>query len=171
MVRGTAVSRWFAFAGALGSGFVFGAGLVVSGMTDPAKVLGFLNAFGDWDPSLMFVMVGAIGVHALLYRAILRRNAPLAAEAFTIPAGRRVDARLVVGSALFGVGWGLSGYCPGPSVVALGTGSMSVLVFVAALLIGSALASRLDADPAGAGGIAKADELTTDPKSLSAQRP
>jgi uncharacterized membrane protein YedE/YeeE len=140
-------------------------------MTNPAKVLGFLNPFGNWDPSLIFVMVGAIGVHALLYRAILRRKSPVAAETFAVPAVRRVDARLVVGSALFGVGWGLSGYCPGPSVVALASGSMNVLVFVAALLIGSVLASRLDADPASVGGNDKTDALTADPKSLSAQRP
>ena len=151
MVRGAAVSTRFALAGALGSGVVFGVGLVVSGMTNPAKVLGFLNLFGEWDPSLMFVMVGAIGVHALLLRSIMRRQSPLAAHGFAIPAVRRVDARLVVGSAVFGVGWGLSGYCPGPAVVALASGSGSVLVFVAALLCGSFVASRLDARGAQGG--------------------
>ena len=143
------MSSRLALAGALGSGLTFGVGLVVSGMTNPAKVLGFLDVFGAWDPSLMFVMVGAIGVHALLYRPIMRRKAPFAAEAFAVPAARRVDARLVAGSAVFGVGWGLSGYCPGPSVVALASGSASVLVFVAALLIGTVLASRLGAERAG----------------------
>lgn len=138
------MSARLTLAGALGSGLVFGVGLVVSGMTDPAKVLGFLNVFGEWDPSLMFVMVGAIGVHALLVRPILRRSVPLAAETFAVPTVRQVDARLVIGSAVFGVGWGLSGYCPGPAVVALASGSASVLAFVAALLCGNFLASRLD---------------------------
>ncbi len=124
---------------------MFGAGLVVSGMTDPSKVLGFLNVFGVWDPSLMFVMLGAISVHALLYRAIIRRKAPFAAPEFSVPAIARVDARLVIGSAVFGVGWGLSGYCPGPGVVALASGAASAFVFVLAVLLGSSLASRLDA--------------------------
>jgi uncharacterized protein len=137
------MSSRLARVGALGSGLVFGAGLVVSGMSNPAKVLGFLNLFGAWDPSLMFVMVGAIGVHALLYRHIIRRKAPYAAPAFDVPAAGRVDARLLIGSALFGAGWGLSGYCPGPSVVALASGATSVLVFVSALLLGSFVAARL----------------------------
>ena len=165
------MSTRFELAGALGSGVVFGVGLVVSGMTNPAKVLGFLNLFGDWDPSLMLVMVGAIGVHSLLLRLILRRKSPLAAESFAVPAVRRVDARLVIGSAVFGVGWGLSGYCPGPAVVALASGSVSVLVFVAALLCGSFLAARLDAERASPEGSANADALTADPKTLSAHRP
>lgn len=165
------MSRRLALAGALGSGLVFGVGLVVSGMSNPAKVLGFLNLFGDWDPSLMFVMIGAIGVHALLMRPILRRKAPLAAEGFAVPKLRRVDARLVIGSAVFGFGWGLSGYCPGPAVVALASGSASVLVFVLALLCGSLLAARLDKERTSPEGSAKADALTADPKSLWAQRP
>lgn len=167
------MSSRFALFGALASGLTFGAGLVVSGMTSPAKVLGFLNVFGAWDPSLMFVMMGAIGVHALLYRPIMRRKAPFAAAAFALPAVRRVDARLVIGSAIFGAGWGLSGYCPGPSVVALASGSVNVLVFVAALLVGSFLASRLEAARSGpdAEKAPPAADLPADPKSLSALRP
>jgi uncharacterized membrane protein YedE/YeeE len=173
MVRGVAVSTRLALAGALGSGILFGVGLVVSGMTNPAKVLGFLNWFGDWDPSLMFVMLGAIGVHAPLLRAIIRRKSPLAAHGFAIPAVRRVDARLVVGSALFGVGWGLSGYCPGPAVVALASGSGSVLVFVVAVLCGSFVASRLDARGAQGGDENQVKEraAAAGAKSLSALRP
>lgn len=159
--------------GALASGLIFGAGLVVSGMTNPAKVLGFLNVFGAWDASLMFVMMGAIGVHALLYRPIVGRKTPVAAAAFALPAVRRVDARLVIGSAIFGAGWGLSGYCPGPSVVALSSGSVSVLVFVAALLLGSFLASRWDAARSGADPQKEpvATDSTSGPKSLSALPP
>jgi uncharacterized protein len=124
---------------ALLAGALFGAGLVVSGMTEPAKVIGFLDVFGSWDPSLAFVMAGAVGVHALAYRSIRKRAAPLIAESFERPPARSVDARLVGGAALFGVGWGLGGYCPGPSIVALGTLAPGVVVFVVGLVAGSLL--------------------------------
>ena len=125
--------------GAAASGLLFGAGLVVSGMTNPAKVLAFLDPLGDWDPSLAFVMLGAIAVHALAYRIVRRLSRPLAAREFHVTSVRAVDARLVIGAATFGVGWGLSGYCPGPSVVAASSGSVGAGIFVVALLAGSAL--------------------------------
>jgi uncharacterized protein len=133
---------WQLALSALFAGALFGAGLVVSGMTDPAKVIGFLDMFGSWDPSLAFVMVGAIGVHALAYRVIRKRTVPLIAEAFERPPARPVDARLIGGAALFGVGWGLGGYCPGPSIVALGSFAPGVVVFVAGLVAGSLLAGK-----------------------------
>ena len=123
-------------ASAFAAGLVFAAGLCLSGMTNPAKVLGFLNLFGHWDPTLAFVMIGAVATHAVLYRLVTRRAAPLFAERFSIPAKSTVDVSLVVGSALFGVGWGLAGYCPGPAVTSLGSGMGSALVFVGGMLLG-----------------------------------
>ncbi len=125
------------------AGLAFGLGLVVSGMTRPSKVLAFLDVFGDWDPTLLFVMAGAVGVYALGYR--LRREKPLAADGYAVPSGGRVDARLLLGAAVFGVGWGLSGYCPGPAVVSLGSGSIGVIVFLGCVLGGMALTRLLDA--------------------------
>lgn len=124
---------------ALGAGAVFGAGLAVSGMTRPEKVIGFLDVAGAWDPTLAFVMAGALAVHAVAVHFILRRPAPILADRFHLPTRREVDWRLVAGAALFGVGWGLAGYCPGPGVVSLGSGATSALIFVAALLGGSLL--------------------------------
>jgi len=134
------VAGWRVLAG-LVSGALFGAGLIVSGMTQPSKVLGFLDVLGAWDPSLAFVMVGAIAVHALGLRSARRLGAPLASRAFSVAPPPRIDARLVVGSAIFGVGWGLSGYCPGPSIVALPAAGVGGLVFVASLFLGNALGS------------------------------
>lgn len=122
---------------ALCAGVLFGSGLVISGMTQPAKVIGFLDVFGQWDASLMFVMLGAVGVHALAYRVARARTRPLLAPDFAIPAAAAIDARLVLGAAIFGVGWGLSGYCPGPAVVALSSGQLGVLVFAACMLLGT----------------------------------
>jgi uncharacterized protein len=130
---------WRLALSALVAGALFGAGLIVSGMTDPTKVIGFLDVFGRWDASLAFVMAGAIGVHAVAYWSIRKRPAPILAEAFERPPPRPVDAQLVGGAALFGVGWGLGGYCPGPSIVALGTLAPGVLVFVVGLVGGSLL--------------------------------
>jgi uncharacterized membrane protein YedE/YeeE len=131
------------------SGLLFGAGLVISGMTNPNKVLGFLDVFGAWDGSLMLVMLGAIGVHALAYRWIRRRSAPLFDSAFRVPTRRDLDGRLLLGAAVFGVGWGLGGYCPGPSVVALASLRTGVVVFVAALAVGSIVTAKLEARFAG----------------------
>ena len=125
--------------GSASAGLLFGAGLVVSGMTDPSKVLAFLDPLGAWDPSLAFVMLGAIGVHALAHRVARRARKPLAAHEFHLPSTRSIDARLILGAATFGVGWGLAGYCPGPSVVAIGSGSADAGVFVIAILAGIAL--------------------------------
>jgi hypothetical protein len=124
---------------ALGAGIVFGVGLGLSGMTEPAKVLGFLDVFGAWDPSLMFVMGGAILVHFVLGRLIRRRERPLLDARFHLPRATRLDKSLIVGSAVFGVGWGLGGYCPGPAIVSLGSGSTPAIVFVGAMALGMAI--------------------------------
>jgi uncharacterized protein len=124
---------------ALASGALFGAGLLLGGMTDPNNVLGFLDVFGDWNPRLMFVMGGAILAHAPFNAWMLKRGAPLLAAKLLIPRRRDIDAALVAGAALFGVGWGLSGYCPGPSLVAVPSAHLGVVVFVAALIAGSGL--------------------------------
>jgi uncharacterized membrane protein YedE/YeeE len=129
---------------ALLSGLVFGVGLVVSGMTEPAKVLAFLDPFGAWDPSLALVMAAALGISAPAFRLSFRRRAPLAAQSFSIPAGRGLDPSLVGGATLFGLGWGLSGYCPGPSVVSLVSGGSGVVTFVSFVLVGIALAARFE---------------------------
>ncbi|MCE9673443.1 YeeE/YedE family protein [Myxococcus stipitatus] len=118
------------------AGVLFAVGLGLGGMTDPAKVVGFLDVAGAWDPSLAFVMAGALGSHALLRRLILRRQRPVLAQSFALPTTTRVDARLVVGAALFGVGWGLAGYCPGPALVVLPVGGLTVVLFVAAMVAG-----------------------------------
>ncbi|MDQ3376124.1 MAG: YeeE/YedE family protein [Actinomycetota bacterium] len=136
-------SNVFRAAAALASGLVFGLGLAVSGMMDPARVIGFLDVAGDWDPTLAFVMGGALLVAVPAYRFIPRRGRPLLEEEFSLPEKKAVDAPLVGGSALFGVGWGLVGFCPGPAIAALGTGFVPVFAFVAAMLAGMALHARL----------------------------
>jgi uncharacterized membrane protein YedE/YeeE len=129
---------------ALLSGLLFGLGLTVSGMINPAKVLGFLDFAGQWDPSLALVMVSAIPIAALGFAAGRGRQAPLYAPTFSGPAMSRVDARLVSGAVLFGIGWGLAGFCPGPALSSLGFGGWRVLVFVAAMLAGMAAFSFLN---------------------------
>lgn len=126
-------------AGVAGALFAFGLGL--SGMTNPAKVIGFLDIAGAWDPSLAFVMAGAIATHAIASRFILTRKAPVLAEKFDLPEKKSVDARLVTGAALFGVGWGLGGYCPGPALVTAAAGVPSAIVFVLAMAAGMFLES------------------------------
>ena len=130
---------------ALVAGLLFGVGLAVSGMTKPAKVIGFLDLLGKWDASLMFVMVGAIGINFLAYRIVLGRSTPWLTSAFALPTRRDVDLKLVAGAALFGVGWGMGGFCPGPSLVSLASGTPQIAGFVAALLAGMFAAGRLDA--------------------------
>lgn len=120
------------------AGAVFGLGLTVSRMIDPAKVLGFLDVAGDWDPSLALVMAAALTMMAIAYRVAGLRRVPLLAETFQIPSRRDVDARLVGGAILFGVGWGLVGLCPGPAVSGLALGRYEVVVFVVAMLAGMA---------------------------------
>ncbi|AEI61978.1 DUF6691 family protein [Corallococcus macrosporus] len=127
------------------SGVLFALGLGLAGMTDPANVLGFLDLAGDWDYRLAFVMGGAIAVHAALRPLIHRRARPLFAATFAALPRGRPDAPLLMGSALFGVGWGLAGYCPGPALTALASGAGQVLVFVAAMLVGFSLARVLQA--------------------------
>ncbi len=124
---------------ALFSGALFGLGLAVSGMVDPAKVIGFLDVAGDWDPTLAFVMGGALLVTIPTFRLILKRSRPVLADDFALPTKSSLDARLLGGSALFGVGWGLSGFCPGPAVTALATGLPVVFAFVAAMVAGMAV--------------------------------
>lgn len=122
---------------ALFAGLLFGFGLSLSGMTNPQKVRSFLDIGGTWDPSLAFVMVGAIGVHALAYHLWLKKKSrPWLAPAFALPALRTIDGRLLAGSALFGIGWGLAGFCPGPALLSIVSGAPSVFVFVLAMLGG-----------------------------------
>ncbi|MDY8111149.1 YeeE/YedE family protein [Fulvimarina sp. 2208YS6-2-32] len=124
---------------ALLAGLVFGVGLIVSQMVVPAKVLGFLDIFGAWDPSLAFVIGGAILVAAPAFALGRRMNAPVLATAFEIPKRSDIDARLLSGAAIFGIGWGLVGLCPGPALTALGFGSTPALLFVAAMIAGMAI--------------------------------
>lgn len=124
------------------AGLIFGVGLVVSGMSNPAKVLNFLDVFGRWDPSLAFVMGGAMLVSFLGYRVVWRRPAPLLNPRFELPATSRIDARLLTGSALFGLGWGIGGFCPGPAWTALPLLAPGTLVFLPAMLAGLWLGRR-----------------------------
>lgn len=124
---------------ALLSGLVFGLGLIVSGMFNPAKVLGFLDLAGHWDPSLAFVMAGAIAVGLPAFAWARRRQRSLLGAAMQLPTESRIDRRLLAGSLLFGIGWGVAGFCPGPGLVALGAGELKALVFVAAMLAGMGL--------------------------------
>jgi uncharacterized membrane protein YedE/YeeE len=121
---------------ALVSGLVFGAGLVISGMTQPQKVLGFLDPFGRFDASLILVMMGAIAVHFVAYRIRSKRSGPLFSPKFLVPTRRDIDAKLLAGAFIFGAGWGLGGYCPGPGIVSLAGGGLSALAFVGAMVIG-----------------------------------
>jgi hypothetical protein len=121
---------------ALVSGALFGLGLAMSGMTDPRRVLGFLDVFGDFDPTLAFVLGGAVATTTLLFRFVLRRGSPVLADTFQLSKLTRVDRRLLGGAALFGIGWGIAGYCPGPALAGLGIGSIEALWFVPAMLAG-----------------------------------
>ncbi len=124
------------------AGLVFGLGLIVSGMADPAKVLGFLDLAGPWDPSLALVMVGAIAVGLVAFTAMKQKPKSLLGFDLRLPTARHIDRRLVGGSLLFGVGWGLAGFCPGPALAALGLGEPKAVVFVAAMLLGMGLFER-----------------------------
>jgi uncharacterized protein len=115
------------------SGIVFALGLGISGMTRPIKVIGFLDFAGNWDPSLACVMVGAIGVYFIAYRVKQGRSAPLFSEKFSIPELKDIDGSLIAGAAIFGAGWGLSGFCPGPAITSLASGATPVVVFTAAM--------------------------------------
>lgn len=119
------------------SGALFAAGLGVAGMTKPSKVVGFLDLFGAWDASLAFVMIGAIAVHLVAHRLILRRRSPLFDIRFHLPTRKDIDLRLVLGAALFGVGWALGGFCPGPGLVAAASGAIPAVLFVVGMTAGA----------------------------------
>lgn len=132
------------FISAFISGLVFGLGLLVSGMANPDKVLSFLDLAGDWDPSLALVMAGAIAVGLIAFTLIKGRTHSLLGAPLRLPVKKDLDNRLIMGSLGFGVGWGLAGFCPGPALVALGTGAPKAIVFVAAMLAGMALYELLE---------------------------
>lgn len=121
---------------ALLSGALLGLGLAMSGMTDPRIVLGFLDVFGDFDPTLAFVLGGAVTTTGLLFRLVLRRGSPVLADTFQLSSLKHVDRKLLAGAALFGIGWGIAGYCPGPALAGLGIGSVEALWFIPAMLAG-----------------------------------
>jgi len=124
---------------AFACGVLFAFGLAISGMTHPSKVLAFLDFAGAWDPSLALVMASGVLVNVLFFRVALRRGAPLLGGTFALPSRQSIDARLVGGAAVFGVGWGLGGFCPGPAVVSVAGGAAPVIVFVVAMVVGMAL--------------------------------
>lgn len=138
-----AASPWVQGLAALAAGVVFGIGLTLAQMTDPRKVLNFLDLAGTWDPSLLFVLGGATGLALLAFRFVLRRQAPVFDARFHLPEVTAVDTRLVAGSALFGIGWGLAGYCPGPAFASIGLGNAEALWIVPAMLAGAALQQLL----------------------------
>lgn len=127
------------------TGLVFGTGIAFSGMMDPAKVLNFFDVMGTWDPSLAFVMGGALVATFIGYRVVWRRKGPLYAESFSVPTSRVIDRDLVGGAALFGIGWGIAGFCPGAAIPALGTGRWEVALFLVAVIAGFYLRRLLPA--------------------------
>lgn len=130
---------------ALVTGLIFGLGLAVAGMTDPAKVLGFLDLAGDWDPSLAFVMGAGVIVTFIGYRLVLKRSGPVLAGAFQIPTRKDIDGNLIAGAALFGIGWGVAGYCPGPALSSLVSGALPVVALVASMAAGMMLVKLIKA--------------------------
>lgn len=128
---------------ALLSGVLFGLGLAISGMTDPNVVIGFLDLFGDFNPALMFVLGGAVGTTLVAFRFVLRRPSPVLADGFQLPTRKDIDARLLIGAGLFGIGWGLAGYCPGPALVSAGALIDTALMFVPVMLLSGWLTRRL----------------------------
>jgi len=126
-------------------GALFGVGLSISGMTDQNKVLGFLDLFGQWDPTLMFVMGGGVGITMICYRFVLKRPMPFWGNLFILPRTTAIDKNLVLGSILFGIGWGLYGYCPGPAIASLAHLHGETLLFVVAMVLGMFLRSKQEA--------------------------
>jgi len=124
-------------------GVLFGAGLTISGMTMPHKVIAFLDVFGAWDPTLAFVMFGAIAVHFFAYRIAKRQTSPLLADRFLVPDKKPVDRSLIIGSIMFGIGWGLAGYCPGPAITSLVSFNPQVVCFVIAMAFGMWLHEKI----------------------------
>ncbi|MGO8311250.1 DUF6691 family protein [Rhizobium ruizarguesonis] len=133
----------YQFAAALASGIVFGLGLSLSGMLNPVRVQGFLDVFGDWDPSLAFVLGGAIVVTFIGVHIMKRMKRPAFDDSFYVPTKSRIDAPLVVGSVLFGLGWGIGGFCPGPAIASLSVGLPQTFLFVIAMLVGMTLFDRV----------------------------
>ena len=133
----------FALAAAFASGALFGAGLAISGMTNRFVVLGFLDVFGAFDPTLLFVLGGAVAVTAIAFRRVLKRPAPACGGGFHVPTADALDTRLIVGAVIFGIGWGLAGFCPGPVLVGAAAGLRDAWIFVPAMLAGSFVAGRL----------------------------
>jgi uncharacterized protein len=146
-------------------GLIFGLGLVVSGMSNPAKVLNFLDlggiGVGTWDPSLAFVMAGAVAVTSIGFSRVLKLAHPFFADRFHLPNRTDIDLRVVIGPAIFGIGWGLAGFCPGPALTALGFGSRSAVIFVAAMCAGMMLARFIAQRPSLTRVIAPPDPLET----------
>jgi uncharacterized membrane protein YedE/YeeE len=122
---------------ALLAGLIFGLGLSLSQMIDRDRVLGFLDVTGDWDPTLLFVLAGAVAVTVISFRFVLRQSQPVFAEKFRLPTRQDIDAPLVIGAAIFGIGWGIAGYCPGPALTALVLGIWNPVIFVLSMIIGS----------------------------------
>jgi uncharacterized protein len=129
---------------AFASGLIFGFGLIISQMVNPRKVLDFLDFTSGWDPSLAFVMCGAVTVAVIGFKLVRRRKAPLFAHSFQLPQSTRIDARLLGGAAIFGIGWGLVGFCPGPALTALGFGRSEAFLFVIAMIAGMVIFNRLE---------------------------
>lgn len=125
-------------------GFIFAIGLGISGMTQPQKVIGFMDLFGSWDPSLVFVMGGAVIVHFVTYKLIRKRNTPLLAATWQVPTKTEITPALVIGSILFGIGWGLGGFCPGPAVTSLMSFESRPVIFVVSMLVGMILFKMVD---------------------------
>lgn len=129
---------------ALATGLLFGIGLIVSGMTDPSKVIGFLDLTGRWDPSLAFVMGGAIAVGLMAFAFVTKRDKSLLGDTIRLPTATHIDRRLVFGGLAFGAGWGLAGYCPGPALASLASGGAKPLIFSAAMIVGMAIFTLLE---------------------------
>ncbi|MBR0738708.1 YeeE/YedE family protein [Bradyrhizobium liaoningense] len=146
-------------------GLIFGLGLIVSGMANPAKVLNFLDVggipAGTWDASLAFVMAGAIAVTFIGFRRVLKRARPFFAERFDLPTRSDIDARIIAGPAIFGIGWGLAGFCPGPALTALGFGSSSAFIYVVAMFVGMVAARFVTHVPTARRVVTPADPLET----------
>ena len=142
-------------------GLIFGLGLILSGMANPAKVLNFLDfaaiPSGTWDASLAFVMAGAIAVTFVGYKFVLRRSQPVFGEKFYLPTREDIDARVIAGPAIFGIGWGLSGFCPGPAITALGFGTRAAVIFAVAMVAGMWLARTIANRPSMSGIVTPAD--------------
>lgn len=124
-------------------GFIFAIGLAISGMTQPQKIIGFLNPW-EWDPSLLFVMMGAVGIHIVAYPLVRKRTFPLLDTKWHVPTRKDVTTRLILGSILFGIGWGLGGFCPGPGVTSLASGDLRAFLFVGAMIVGMILFKKTE---------------------------